>query len=197
MAGARSTTGPDEGDVTEAEAGAAGDAGRGGPVHAPAHGGAAGGSTLGEDDNGTVHHEGTFQRLAAKADRPKLLLKVRFCPAAALRRPASRLPRDSTPRPHAVPPLPSLLPRSQIGVEPHALILAEGQSLRRCVQKGWLFKRSEKTKWLRGWKRRFFRVVVHTTVTLLNEDMAMRGAQQPRMDEVVTAAWLLYYDDEE
>ncbi|CAE7281049.1 unnamed protein product, partial [Symbiodinium sp. KB8] len=32
-------------------------------------------------------------------------------------------------------------------------------------------------------------------VELLNEELSMRGAQQPRMDEVVTAAWLLYYED--
>ena len=84
----------------------------------------------------------------------------------------------------------------QIGLEPDELILAEGQSLRRCVQKGWLMKFSDDARWIKGWKRRYFRVVVHTSVELLNADAAGRGAQLPRMDEKVTAAWLLYYEDE-
>ncbi|KAA0152302.1 hypothetical protein FNF27_01726 [Cafeteria roenbergensis] len=98
---------------------------------------------------------------------------------------------------------PRLAPRDErpklllkIGLDEAAFILAEGQSLRRCVQKGWLLKQSDPSRWIKGWKRRYFRVVVHTRVELLNEDLSMRGAQQPRMDEVVTAAWLLYYEDE-
>jgi hypothetical protein len=103
-------------------------------------------------------------------------------------------PPDTFPRLAPAGERPKLL--LKIGTDPRALILSEGQALRRCVQKGWLWKKADTSKWLRRWSRRYFRVVVHTKVQLLNEEAAMLGAEQPEMDEIVTAAWLLYYADD-
>lgn len=150
---------------------------------------------VGEDESGPVYRDHTFASLAPRSERPKLLLKVRGeHVVVASRQRDWRRPR---PRCEAVPrnvPVDGLC--TQIGMEPDELILAEGQSLRRCVQKGWLLKYSDDARWIKGWKRRYFRVVVHTSVELLNAEAAGRGAQLPRMDEQVTAAWLLYYEDQ-
>ena len=78
------------------------------------------------------------------------------------------------------------------------MTLTEGQTLRRCVQKGWLWKKSA-TGMRRHWKQRYFRVVVHTEVKVVSAvamglDPAETGPKL--LDEVITAAWLLYYEDD-
>jgi hypothetical protein len=75
--------------------------------------------------------------------------------------------------------------------------LHRGQVLRRCVQKGWLMKKANagKFKLLRRWKRRYFRVVVHTTVQPVLPGGPEGHTGEPTLDEVITAAWLLYYED--
>ena len=51
------------------------------------------------------------------------------------------------------------------------LELTEGQTLRRCVLKGWLWKKASKGMF-RSWSQRFFRVVVHTEVKVVGPETA-------------------------
>lgn len=78
------------------------------------------------------------------------------------------------------------------------LALTEGQTLRRCVLKGWLYKRSD-SSWRSNWAKRFFRVVVHTEVQRVmprsGASLAELKAPCP-LEEFIKAAWLLYYIDD-
>ena len=70
--------------------------------------------------------------------------------------------------------------------------LKEGRSLRRCVQKGWLSKRPERGAFLKGWKPRYWRLVVHTIVGRVMADNLVGWT----LGEIITSAWLLYYTDD-
>ncbi len=76
---------------------------------------------------------------------------------------------------------------------PGELELVQGKQLRRCVQKGWLRKRPEQGEWYKGWKRRYFRVVVHTEVVPIHASNAWGYS----LDERIQAAMLHYYEDED
>lgn len=76
---------------------------------------------------------------------------------------------------------------------PGELELVHGKQLRRCVQKGWLRKRPEQGEWYKGWKRRYFRVVVHTEVVPIHAANAWGYS----LDEKIQAAMLHYYEDED
>lgn len=73
------------------------------------------------------------------------------------------------------------------------LELTAGKQLRRCVQKGWLRKRPESGEWFKGWKRRYFRVVVHTQVVPIHADNPYGFS----LDERIQTAMLHYYTDED